>query len=52
METELKEIKSSLMDMSVLNSQLQEKSRVENNTTVEGLQKEVEELKVARRNCK
>lgn len=40
------------MDMSVLNSQLQEKSRVENNTTVEGLQKEVEELKVARRNCK
>ena len=36
----------------MLNSQLQEKSRVENSTTLEGLQKEVEELKVARRNCK
>ena len=51
LETELKDVQSSLMDMSALNSQLQEKSRViDSSQFVEQSQRETEELKKALKN--
>jgi len=51
LEMELKDVQSSLMDMSALNSQLQEKSRViDSSQLVEQSQRETEELKKALRN--
>jgi len=51
LETELKDVQSSLMDMSALNSQLQEKSRViDSSQLVEQSQRETEELKKALKN--
>ena len=51
LETELKDVQSSLMDMSALNSQLQEKSRViDSSQLVEQSHRETEELKKALKN--
>ena len=52
LETELKDVKSSFMDMSALNSQLQEKSRVDNSQLAEQTHREAEELKKALKNSK
>ena len=53
LEAELKDVKSSFMDMSALNSQLQEKSRViDNSQLIEQSQRETEELKKALKNSK